>query len=90
VFLSYIHLLTDVLSLQMLIGYIPGKEDIDGYVQKLKDEGKDSLKQIETAASKILQEVEKAKKDGKNQADSFLQGLKQGQHLVSLLPGPSC
>jgi len=74
----------------MLIGYIPGKEDIDGYVQKLKDEGKDSLKQIETAASKILQEVEKAKKDGKNQADSFLQGLKQGQHLVSLLPGPSC
>jgi len=60
----------------MLIGYIPGKEDIDAYVKKLKEEGKEQLKQVEASASKILKEVEKAKKDGKSQADSFLQGLK--------------
>jgi dsDNA-specific endonuclease/ATPase MutS2 len=62
----------------MLIGYIPGKEDIDAYVNKLKQEGKEQLKQVEASASKILQEVEKARKEGKGQADAFLKGLKQG------------
>jgi hypothetical protein len=70
----------------MLIGYIPGKEDIDAYVNKLKAEGKEQLKQVEASASKILQEVEKARKDGKGQADAFLKGLKQGKSNVLAIP----
>jgi hypothetical protein len=62
----------------MLIGQIPSKDDLGNWVQKAKDIGKDQMKEVEAAASKVLKEVEKAKKDGKGQADAFLKGLKEG------------
>ena len=65
----------------MLIGKLPSKEDIDGMIKKAKEVGEDQLKQVEQAAGKILQEVNKAKKEGKGQADAFLAGLKQGASL---------
>ncbi|KAK8858531.1 hypothetical protein IAR55_002758 [Kwoniella newhampshirensis] len=61
----------------MLIGQIPDKADIDAWIKKAKETGEEQLKQVEVAASKVLKEVEKAKKDGKGNADAFLKGLKQ-------------
>lgn len=66
---------------QMFIGKIPGKADIDAYVKKAQEMGQDSLKEVEKSAKKILESVEKARKDGKSQADAFLTGLKQGECL---------
>ena len=63
----------------MLIGKLPSKEDFEAMIKKAKDVGEDQIKQIEQAAGKILQEVNKAKKEGKGQADAFLTGLKQGK-----------
>jgi hypothetical protein len=62
----------------MLIGKLPSKEDVDRMITKAKDMGEDQLKQVEQAASKIMAEVNKAKKEGKGQADAFLAGLKEG------------
>jgi hypothetical protein len=62
----------------MLIGKLPSKEDVDRMITKAKDMGEDQLKQVEQAASKIMAEVIKAKKEGKGQADAFLAGLKEG------------
>lgn len=60
----------------MLIGQLPSSADIDGLINKAKSMGEEQLKQVEATASKILKEVEKAKKEGKGQADAFLKGLK--------------
>ena len=54
--------------------------NIDDMIKKAKEMGGDQLKQVEQAASKILAEVNKAKKDGKGQADAFISGLKQGAY----------
>ena len=58
---------------------VPTKEDFDGYVNKAKSVGQDSLKEIETQSKKMLDRVEKARKEGKSQADAFILGLKDGQ-----------
>ena len=63
----------------MLIGQIPNKEDVDKLIAKAKEMGKDRLKGVEEAAKKVLDQMDKAKKDGKSQADAFLKGLKDGQ-----------
>ena len=60
----------------MLIGKIPDKEYIDGIIQKAKEIGEDQIQQVEKAASKILAEVNKAKRDGK---DAFIAGLHAGR-----------
>ena len=62
----------------MLVGQLPSKEDFQQYIEKAKKIGEEKLKDVEGTASKILQQVEKAKKEGKGQADAFLAGLKQG------------
>lgn len=61
----------------MLVGQLPSKEDFQQYIDKAKKIGEEKLKDVEGTASKILQQVEKAKKEGKGQADAFLAGLKQ-------------
>jgi len=58
------------------VGMVPTKEDFDQYVNKAKSVGQDSLKEIETQSKKVLERVEKARKDGKSQADAFIAGLK--------------
>ena len=58
---------------------MPSMGNIDDMIKKAKEMGGDQLKQVEQAASKVLAEVNKAKKDGKGQADAFLSGLKQGK-----------
>ena len=67
----------------MLIGYIPDKADFDQMIKKIRSEAADQVKQLEAASSKVWQQVEKAKKEGKGQADSFLKGLKQGKWACS-------
>jgi len=67
----------------MFIGKIPGKADIDAYVKKAQEMGQESLKEVEKSAKKILDSVDKARKDGKSQADAFLTGLKQGGRQVT-------
>jgi len=62
---------------------VPTKEDFDQYVNKAKSVGQDSLKEIETQSKKVLERVEKARKDGKSQADAFIAGLKDGQFFVA-------
>lgn len=66
----------------MLIGKLPSKEDFEAMIKKAKEVGEDQIKQIEQAAGKILQEVNKAKKEGKGQTDAFLTGLKQGETVI--------
>ncbi|EIW73680.1 hypothetical protein TREMEDRAFT_67496 [Tremella mesenterica DSM 1558] len=61
----------------MLIGRLPSKESIEQYVTKAKELGEQKLKEVETSASKILAQVEKARKEGRGQADAFIAGLKQ-------------
>jgi len=68
-----------VLTIQNFVGKIPSKEDFDEYVNKAKSVGQDSLKEIETQSKKVLDRVEKARKDGKSQADAFILGLKEGK-----------
>jgi hypothetical protein len=58
---------------------VPTKEDFDGYVNKAKSVGQDSLKEIETQSKKMLDRVEQARREGKSQADAFISGLKDGQ-----------
>jgi len=41
------------------------------------------LNEIETQSKKVLERVEKARKDGKSQADAFIAGLKDGQFFVA-------
>jgi len=66
---------------------VPTKEDFDGYVNKAKSVGQDSLKEIETQSKKMLDRVEKARKEGKSQADAFILGLKDGQFIRLLTCG---
>ncbi|KGB74791.1 hypothetical protein CNBG_0629 [Cryptococcus deuterogattii R265] len=61
----------------MLIGRIPDKADIENLVKKAKSIGDEQLKQFEEAANKVWQKVEQAKKDKKSQADALLSGLKE-------------
>ncbi|WVQ80522.1 hypothetical protein IAT38_002627 [Cryptococcus sp. DSM 104549] len=61
----------------MLIGKIPDKADFDNLIKKAKDIGQDQLKEVEASANKVWEKVEKAKKDGKGQADAFITGLKE-------------
>jgi vacuolar-type H+-ATPase subunit H len=63
----------------MLIGQLPSKEDVDKLIAKFKEIGEQRLKDVEASASKVLEQVQKAKKDGKGQADAFLKGLKEGE-----------
>jgi flagellar biosynthesis/type III secretory pathway protein FliH len=63
----------------MFIGQIPSKEDYDQFVSKLKKAGQEKTKEIEAAASKVMQQVEKAKKEGKGTADAYIKGLKEGE-----------
>lgn len=63
-------------AVDILIGQIPSKEDYDQFVNKIKTEGEKKKKEIEASASKILQKVEQAKKEGKGTADAYLKGLK--------------
>jgi hypothetical protein len=60
---------------------VPTKEDFDGYVNKAKSVGQDSLKEIETQSKKMLDRVEQARREGKSQADAFISGLKDGQSI---------
>lgn len=73
----------------MLIGKIPGKEDIDNLITQAKQVGEDKLKQVEQTAAKILEQVNKAKKDGKGQADAFLKGLKGGESCLYISKPPN-
>ena len=41
------------------------------------------MKEIETQSKKVLERVEKARKDGKSQADAFIAGLKDGQFMLA-------
>jgi hypothetical protein len=68
-----------IADIQTFVGKIPSKEDFDEYVNKAKSVGQDSLKEIETQSKKVLDRVEKARKDGKSQADAFISGLKDGK-----------
>lgn len=61
----------------LIVGKIPDKEDFEKLISKAKETGQEQFKAAEKAASKILQQVEKAKKEGKGQANAFLSGLKQ-------------
>jgi flagellar biosynthesis/type III secretory pathway protein FliH len=72
----------------MFIGQIPSKEDYDQFVSKLKKAGQEKTKEIEAAASKVMQQVEKAKKEGKGTADAYIKGLKEGK-LFPLVNFPS-
>lgn len=63
----------------MLIGKIPDKADFEGMINKAKETGAEQFKAAEKAASKVLEQVEKARKEGKGQANAFLQGLKSGK-----------
>lgn len=71
----------------MFIGKIPSREDFDEYVQKAKDIGQDRLKEIEDASKRVLEKVEKARKDGKSQADAFLSGVKEGESSFAIGEG---
>ncbi|RSH89378.1 hypothetical protein EHS25_002490 [Saitozyma podzolica] len=64
-------------AVDMLIGQLPSKEDVDKLIAKFKEIGEQRLKDVEASASKVLGQVQKAKKDGKGQADAFLKGLKE-------------
>ncbi|ODN74412.1 hypothetical protein L202_06815 [Cryptococcus amylolentus CBS 6039] len=61
----------------LLIGKLPDKADIDNLVKKAKEVGEDQLKQLESSANKVWLKVEEARKDGKGQADALLKGLKE-------------
>lgn len=40
------------------------------------------MKEIENQSKKVLERVEKARKDGKSQADAFVSGLKDGGFFI--------
>ena len=63
----------------VMIGKLPDKEDFEKLIAKAKEVGGEQLKAAEKAAGKVLEQVEKAKKEGKGQANAFLAGLKQGE-----------
>lgn len=63
----------------MFIGKLPSKDDFDQYIKKAKDIGQDRLKEIEDASKRVMDQVEKARKEGKSQADAFLAGIKDGK-----------
>lgn len=65
----------------VLIGKLPDKEDLNKFIEKAKKEGAEQFKQAEKAASKVMEQVEKANKEGKGQANAFLTGLKQGKWI---------
>ena len=48
-------------------------------ISKVKAEAAEQLKQLEAASNKVWKEVEKAKKEGKGQANALIKGFKQGQ-----------
>ena len=75
--------MSGVANIQNFVGMVPTKEDFDQYVNKAKSVGQDSLKEIETQSKKVLDRVEKARKDGKSQADAFIAGLKDGQFMLA-------
>lgn len=60
------------------IGKIPDKDDINKLIAKAKEQGAEQIKAAEKAASKVWEQVEKAKKEGKGQANALVTGLKQG------------
>jgi hypothetical protein len=60
----------------MLVGKIPSVDDFNDLTKKLKAEGKDKLKDLEAAASKVYKNVETAAKDQKNAGDAFVAGIK--------------
>jgi len=60
----------------MLIGKIPSVEDFNDLAAKLKSEGKDKLKDLEAAASKVYANVEKAAKEQDKTGDAFVAGIK--------------
>lgn len=62
----------------VLVGKLPDKEDLNKFIQEAKEKGAEQFKAAEKAASKVMEQVEKAKKEGKGQANAFLTGLKQG------------
>lgn len=68
------------------IGKIPDKDDINKMIAKAKEQGAEQIKAAEKAASKVWEQVEKAKKEGKGQANALVTGLKQG---ASWRSGPS-
>ncbi len=59
----------------MLIGKLPTQANINDVIQKAKEIGKDQLEQVEKTASKILAQVDKAKKEGKGGVDALIAGL---------------
>lgn len=69
----------------MFVGKMPSREDFDQYVKKAKDIGQDRLKEIEDASKRVMEKVEKARKDGKSQADAFLSGVKEGRSNMHTL-----
>ena len=69
---------------KVLIGQIPSKEDYDQFVSKIKTEGEKKKKEIEASASKIMQKVEQARKEGKGSADAYLKGLKEGTSILDM------
>ena len=72
---------------QNFVGMVPTKEDFDGYVNKAKSVGQDSLREIETQSKKMLDRVEQARREGKSQADAFILGLKDGESIRLLRCG---
>lgn len=68
----------------VFIGRIPDKEDFEKMIAKAKETGAEQFKAAEKAASKVLEQVEKARKEGKGQANAFLAGLKSGKSTVSI------
>ncbi|KAK4684706.1 hypothetical protein P7C73_g5461, partial [Tremellales sp. Uapishka_1] len=63
-------------AVDMVTDRLPSSKDIDAMVEKAKSIGQEQLKGLEDSASKILQQVQQAKKDGKSGTDSFINGLK--------------
>jgi hypothetical protein len=64
---------------EMITGLVPSGANVQEMIEKAKAIGKDQLKQVEASANKVLKEVEKAKKEGKGNADAFIKGMKEGE-----------
>lgn len=52
-------------------------DDFNKYVDDAKKLGKDKLKDLNDAADKVYNKVEKASKEGKNVGDAFVEGVKE-------------
>ncbi|WVN86515.1 uncharacterized protein L203_101679 [Cryptococcus depauperatus CBS 7841] len=63
--------------IDVLIGKIPDKADLDNLIKKAREMGEDQLKQVEASANKVWVKVEEAKKEKKSQANALLKGLKE-------------